>query len=127
MSFRRWIPNCGLRLTLNMKPTKSPELLFANFDSKELPEVVEPCKKLSNEDFLDNVNIYTEFGDLSPTQVLTLFCQFIKYPEYQESSFESSLESVLIKLHTHPEEADELELTEEDDEKAKPSETSQTK
>ena len=109
--FRRWIPNCGLRVTLNMKPASIPELHNPHLDITTLPNLVEPCRKLSHEDFVNNINIYTEFGDLRPTQVLTLFNQFINWPEYQECSFGPSLENV---LHTNIEENVE-ELTEEDD------------
>lgn len=118
--FRRWIPNCGLRVTLNMKPASEPELQDPHLDISTLPDFVEPCRKLSTEDFVNNINIYTEFGDLRPTQVLTLFNQFINWPEYPECSFRPSLENV---LHTNTEENVE-ELTEEDDEnKAEKSKT----
>lgn len=98
-----------------MKPTKEPKLLDLNSDTKAPTEFYEPCHQLSNEDFIHNINIYTEFGDLRPTQVLTLFDQFINWPEYQECSFGASLESVLMKIHSNPDETVN-ELKEEDDE-----------
>lgn len=80
------------------------------------PAFCEPCRKLSIEDFSNNINIFTEFGDLTPTQVLTLFDQFINWPEYKESSFEESLEATLMKLHTNPDDTvDGVELPEEED------------
>lgn len=87
-----------------------------NLDIKTLPAFVEPCRELSLDDFNSNINIFTEFGDLSPSQVLTLFDQFINWPEYKESSFSASLDTTLMKLHTNPDETvDGIELPEEDD------------
>lgn len=121
---RRWIPNCGLRIILNAKPTEEPKLFDPKLDVKALPDFMEPCCKLSNENFVQNINIYTEFGDLHPTQVLTLFDQFINWPEFRECSFGALLEDVLIKLHTNPEESVD-ELTNEDESKAGNSENSE--
>lgn len=99
---------------MNPRPVKAPELIYENHT--QLPEFVEPCFKLSNEDFVTNVNIFTEFGDLRPTQVLTLFDQFSQWPEYKESSFNASLETTLMKLHTNPDDSvDGIDLPEEDD------------
>jgi dimethyladenosine transferase 2, mitochondrial len=55
---------------------------------------------LTAQDFVPNINIFTEFGDLTPTQVFTLFDQFISWPEYKDSSFKPSLESVLLKMNS---------------------------
>lgn len=99
-----------------------------NLDVGTLPELVEPCRQLSNEDFFDNINIYTEFGDLRPNQVLTLFNQFVSWPEHQESSFSDSLENILIKMHTNPEDNEnEIETKEEDESKNGKSKRSKTK
>lgn len=45
---------------------------------------------------------------LSPTQILTVFNEFINWPEYESSGFLDVLEKELIKLHTRPEEADDV-------------------
>lgn len=69
------------------------------------------------------MNIHTEFGDLQPMQVLTLFDQFVNWPEFKESSFSESLEATLVKLHTNPDDvvsADGVELAEEDDDDKSP-------
>lgn len=77
---------------------------------------MEPSRTLSNEDFLPNMNIFTEFGDLSPSQVLTLFDQFINWPEYQECAFSASLENALMKASAVPDDqADDLEHEEEEE------------
>jgi len=82
-----------------------------------LPKFYKSSKPLSTEDFKQNMNIFTEFGDLTPTQTLTLFDQFINWPEYKDCPFTASLDSALLKLHTAPEEdhVDGLEIDEEDD------------
>lgn len=87
-----------------------------NLDIKTLPKLVEPCLKLSTQDSIEDINIFTEFGDLTPIQVLTLFDEFINWPEFKECSFNASLENTLMKLHTTPDE-DVLGLTEEERQK----------
>lgn len=87
-----------------------------NLDISTLPDLAEPCHKLSLEVYTTNINIFTEFGDLTPMQVLTLFDQFIHWPEYKECSFSASLDNTLMKLHTNPDDTvDGVELREEDD------------
>lgn len=82
-------------------------------DIKSLPTYAQPCKTLSTQDFVQNINIWTEFGDLSPSQTLTLFDQFINWPEYKQSPFIACLENNLMKMEMElvPEE----EITEEED------------
>lgn len=101
---------------MNTKETKESKLCNPSLDLSILPEFVEPCRELSIEDFKTDVNIFTEFGDFTPMQLLTLFDQFINWPEYKESSFNASLETTLMKLHTNPDESvDGVDLPEEDD------------
>lgn len=87
---------------------------------------MEPCRKLSVEDVIEDISIFTEFGDLSPSEILTIFDQFISWPEYKECSFSAALERTLIKLHTNPDDhVDGIELPEEaDDDETKKSEKS---
>jgi len=114
-TLERWVPGCGPRLIVNSKPVHSPELLNPNVDMGSLPQYVQPCRKLSLEDYRQDIDIFTEFGELTPTQILTLFDQFIHWPEYKDSSFSESLESTLMKLQTNPEETvDGIEIAEED-------------
>ncbi|XP_025407130.1 dimethyladenosine transferase 2, mitochondrial isoform X2 [Sipha flava] len=42
--------------------------------------------------------IFTQFGDLTPPQILKLFLKFISLPEYKDSPFLSSMESRIAKL-----------------------------
>lgn len=73
---------------------------------------------MTTSDYYPGINIYTQFGDLSPSQVLTLFTQFRQWPEYSESSFLASMENTLLKLETASDEQsldDVVNLPEEDD------------
>lgn len=96
-------------------------------DVNTLPEFVEPCRQLSNEDIVDDISIFSEFGDLSPNEILTVFSQFSSWPEYKECSFSAALERTLIKLHTNPDEhVDGIEIPEEaDEDESKKSEKSE--
>ncbi|CAH1722635.1 dimethyladenosine transferase 2, mitochondrial-like [Aphis gossypii] len=42
--------------------------------------------------------IFTQFGDLTPPQILRLFLKFISLPEYNDSPFLNSMESRIAKL-----------------------------
>jgi dimethyladenosine transferase 2, mitochondrial len=115
--FRRWIPNCGPRLIVNPTPSIQSELMNPNIDLSTLPPLSQPCYQLSNQDFLEDCHIFTEFGDLTPNQVLSLFDRFRNWPEFHQSSFNASLESALMKLHSSPDDASESQgLVEEVDE-----------
>lgn len=73
---------------------------------------------MSTSDYFPGINIYTQFGDLTPSQVLTLFTQFRQWPEYSESSFLASMENTLLKLESANDEQsldDAVNLAEEDD------------
>ncbi|EDS39978.1 mitochondrial dimethyladenosine transferase 2 [Culex quinquefasciatus] len=43
-------------------------------------------------DFPPKMNIFTEFGELTPSQVLTLFNEFINWPEFRQSPFLQTME-----------------------------------
>lgn len=58
---------------------------------------------ISTEDYLDHINIFSQFGDLSPSQMLTLYLQFVKWPGFKRSPFQASMESSLIKMETSSE------------------------
>lgn len=71
---------------------------------------------ISNQNFFENMNIFTQFGDLSPSQVLSIFDEFINWPEYKQCPFIASMENSLLKLETTPDESpDNLDLQEVDD------------
>lgn len=42
--------------------------------------------------------IYTECGSLKPEEILNLFKQFSSWPEYECSSFSSSMEGLMVRM-----------------------------
>lgn len=42
--------------------------------------------------------IFTQFGDLTPPQILSTFLKFISLPQYKDSPFLSSMENRIAKL-----------------------------
>lgn len=49
--------------------------------------------------------IYTECGSLKPEEILNLFKNFSSWPEYEFSSFSSSMEGLMVRM-TDPGEAE---------------------
>uniref|UniRef100_A0A182VZM2 Dimethyladenosine transferase 2, mitochondrial n=1 Tax=Anopheles minimus TaxID=112268 RepID=A0A182VZM2_9DIPT len=90
-SLEHWIPHCGARLILNSnytrRSTKTGPVLNV------LPSQLMKSMPLASNDYADNMNIYTEFGELTPTQVLTLFNEFINWSEFHQSPFMQAVES----------------------------------
>lgn len=107
MYCRRWIPGCGPRLIVNAKPSKKPEILYPDQKMDNIPKYLAPCTTLSMNDYCENINIFTQFGSLTPTQIFTVFNQFINWPEYESCAYVDMLEKALIKMHTKPEELDD--------------------
>jgi len=98
-----------------VKPTYPDE------SPKKLPQYSCQSTSMSTRNYYPGINIYTQFGDLRPSQMLTLFSQFRQWPEYGESSFLASLENALLKLETANDEQnleDGVTLPEEDDAEA---------
>ena len=111
------MPACGPRLIVNTSNSQKVKVLDPNFNKDILPIYSEPCKTLSTQDFFERMNIFTEFGDLSPTETLTVFDQFVQWPEYKQSPFLTSMENNLMKLEHSPiDNVDGLEIHEQDDE-----------
>lgn len=112
-NLEKWIPGCGPRLIIKGVPSETLKPLYPNEDGVELPRYSTRCTTMSNLDFYPNMNIFTQFGDLSPSQMLTLFTQFRKWPEFSESTFVASLENTLLKMEAAPDE--NICVREEDD------------
>ncbi|XP_062124067.1 dimethyladenosine transferase 2, mitochondrial [Drosophila sulfurigaster albostrigata] len=114
-NLEKWVPGCGPRLIINQSASTPVEPLY---DDENLPPYSMPSTTMSTSDYFPNINIYTQFGDLSPSQMLTLFTQFRQWPEYSESSFLASLENTMLKLEAVTDEPgldDGVNLPEEDD------------
>ncbi|XP_075147693.1 mitochondrial transcription factor B2 [Haematobia irritans] len=114
-NLEKWIPGCGPRLIVNKTRTIASKQLYKDEKKKTLPRYSSPCMTISNRDYYPNINIYTQFGDLTPSQFLTLFSSFRNWPEYEESSFLASLENNMLKMESSAEDSVEG-ITEEDDE-----------
>uniref|UniRef100_A0A0K8VXA9 rRNA adenine N(6)-methyltransferase n=2 Tax=Bactrocera latifrons TaxID=174628 RepID=A0A0K8VXA9_BACLA len=112
-NLEKWVPGCGPRLIIKNLPSETLKPLYPDEDDVELPQYSTRCTTMSNRNFYPNMNIYTQFGDLSASQMLTLFTQFRKWPEYSESVFVASLENTLLKLEAAADE--NMAITEEDD------------
>nr|CAD7457563.1 unnamed protein product [Timema tahoe] len=44
------------------------------------------------------INIFTEFGDLTPHEILLIFQDFLSWPEYPMCTFPASMETALLKM-----------------------------
>ncbi|ETN67550.1 RrnaAD, ribosomal rRNA adenine dimethylase [Anopheles darlingi] len=90
-TLEHWIPNSGARLIMNSNYAKSQEK-----DKKPpvtLPSQLVKSVPLAANDYLEKMTIYTEFGELTPSQVLTLFNEFINWSEFHQSPFVQAVES----------------------------------
>lgn len=116
-NLEKYVPGCGPRLIIQKATSPAPiRELYPEDDSVIFPEYSTKSVCLSNQCFVPNMSIHTEFGDLSPNEMLTLFCQFRSWPEYKDCSFLASLESSLLKLESSTDEnVDVLGVPEEDD------------
>lgn len=114
-TLEKWAPGCGPRLIIGTDNPCGVKPLHRNGDH-EIPQYSTQCTTMSNKDLYPSMNIFTEFGDLTPSQILTLFTQFRQWPEFKESPFLASLENSLLKMETSEQEAtiEGLDLHEED-------------
>ncbi|VVC91535.1 unnamed protein product [Leptidea sinapis] len=80
----QWIPGCGVWLITGQDP----------------PDTIQHIVS-SNDAALPHMTIFTEFGDLSLQQKLTLFKRFVSWPEFEQCPFRSTMESNLPKFATH--------------------------
>lgn len=62
------------------------------------------------------MNIFTEFGELTPSQVLTLFNEFINWPDFRQSPFLQTMEQHLVKSPNPFSGGREVDGPDEDDE-----------
>ncbi|XP_073814695.1 mitochondrial transcription factor B2 [Musca autumnalis] len=114
-NLEKWIPGCGPRLIVNKRQREESKQLYTKEDISKLPQYSTPCRTISNRDYYPNINIYTQFGDLTPSQFLTLFTMFRKWPEYEESSFLASYENNMLKMEASAEDSVDGIAEEDDD------------
>lgn len=92
------IPGCGAELLLKFSTEKAVRSKTIEVNHLcELPSMTNPPFTLSKQDYYNNLNIYTQFGDLQPVELLTLFYEFRMLPDYPNCGFSPSLESVLLR------------------------------
>ncbi|XP_017102969.2 dimethyladenosine transferase 2, mitochondrial [Drosophila bipectinata] len=117
-NLEKWVPGCGPRLIINPHKSEPLQPTYPDESPEKLPQYSSQSTTISLRNYYPGINIYTQFGDLGPSQMLTLFSQFRQWPEYAESSFLASLENALLKLETATDEQnleDGVTLPEEDD------------
>ncbi|XP_037821575.1 dimethyladenosine transferase 2, mitochondrial [Lucilia sericata] len=114
-NLEKWIPGCGPRLIINAEEPQPSVPLYDDEDIAKLPKYSSRCCTINNNDYYPNINIYTQFGDLRASQMLTLFSLFRKWPEYKESSFLASFENSMLKMEASAEESVEGIAEEDDD------------
>ncbi|XP_030558774.1 dimethyladenosine transferase 2, mitochondrial [Drosophila novamexicana] len=117
-NLEKWVPGCGPRLIINQNALEDVSPIYADESTQHLPQYTMQSTSMSNRNYYPGINIYTQFGDLTPSQMLTLFTQFRQWPEYSESSFLASMENTLLKLETVNDEQSlevGVNLVEEDD------------
>lgn len=49
---------------------------------------------------MDGMTIFTEFGDLTPQEILSLFHNFVSWPEYPVCPFIASMETSFTKMES---------------------------
>ncbi|KAL9899659.1 mitochondrial transcription factor B2 [Glossina fuscipes fuscipes] len=113
-NLEKWIPGCGARLVVNNGKSEQPPQVYTDEQLSKLPKFSSPCKVLSTADALPPINIYTEFGDLNPNQMVALFRKFRTWPEYKDSSFLASLENTMLRAVPTSDDINESLVEEED-------------
>ncbi|XP_018563365.1 dimethyladenosine transferase 2, mitochondrial [Anoplophora glabripennis] len=72
-TIEKWIPGCGLNILL---------------------------PKLEHPDYFDDISIFTQFRELTPSQLLAVFKELVNYPSYPSSSFKTMVENNVLKSET---------------------------
>ncbi|KAJ2953334.1 hypothetical protein O0L34_g924 [Tuta absoluta] len=83
----QWIPGCGVWLITGQDPPDTRRELAPAADDAPLP----------------HMTIFTEFGDLSLGQKITVFKKFISWPEFEQCQFRVTMENNLPKFVSHVE------------------------
>lgn len=108
INFRQWIPGCGPRLIINSHTGVQAKPLHEQTSDIKPSMYRESCRELIKNETIDNLSIFTEFGELSPLQIYHIFEQFINFPEFKESPFNALMETAMLKLQHSTEETDLL-------------------
>jgi dimethyladenosine transferase 2 len=49
---------------------------------------------------MDGMTIFTEFGDLTPQEIMSVFHKFVCWPEYHVCPFLASMETTFMKMES---------------------------
>ncbi|KAL5275676.1 mtTFB2 family protein [Megaselia abdita] len=109
-TMEKFVPNCGPRLIMCSESAKL-DFTYAEEKKASLPQYSIASFTISNKNHFPYMNIFTQFGDMNPSQMLSLFSEFRSWPEYAVSPFLASLENCLLKLEV----AEEQDINEDDD------------
>ncbi|GBP24347.1 Dimethyladenosine transferase 2, mitochondrial [Eumeta japonica] len=82
--FGQWIPGCGVWLITGQDPPETNWDLAPGPDDAKLP----------------HMTIFTQFGDLSLSQKITVFKRFISWPEFEQCPFRVTMENNLPRFIT---------------------------
>lgn len=77
---------------------------------EQLPDFVSRSKPslLVGGKSLPKINIFSEFGEISPQHIFHLFHEFINWPEYKDSSFISLMQQHYMKMTDRKDAEDRL-------------------
>lgn len=88
---------CGPRLIINSGTPNYKKKVLPKTEQQNLPLFCEPTKDLYEDFIYQDLDIFTEFGDLSPAQALHIFNQFVRFPEFKDCPFQSTMETSFEK------------------------------
>ncbi|XP_065085948.1 dimethyladenosine transferase 2, mitochondrial [Ochlerotatus camptorhynchus] len=93
-ALERWIPFCGARLILNQNYVTAPIPKNPSRKKKSKDSIIfhRSSLPLRENDFPERMTIFTEFGELTPSQILTVFNEFVSWPEFRQSPFLQTME-----------------------------------
>ncbi|KAL0819620.1 hypothetical protein ABMA28_007701 [Loxostege sticticalis] len=86
----QWIPGCGVWLISGQDPPDTNKTIAPGKDDAELP----------------HMTIFTEFGDLTLKQKITIFKRFVSWPEFDQCPFKVTMENNLPKFVLNLEDED---------------------
>ncbi|CAF4911308.1 unnamed protein product [Pieris macdunnoughi] len=81
----QWIPGCGVWLITGQDP----------------PDVNKEVAPDETDAPLPHMTIFTEFGDLTLQQKITVFKRFVSWPEFEHCPFRTTVENSLPKFASH--------------------------
>lgn len=75
------------------------EYMYPNENIMDIPLHSTRCVHISDQDYFQDMNIYTQFGDLTPANLLRVYLDFSQWPEFRDSAFLAAFDNTILKLH----------------------------